>query len=391
MLPWLATAAAFAFLSSVGPPDRGLRPPDRLESFVDRLWGYGALIEVGEAQARIAEFEGWMQAELDRLPGAPTLDLPEETETRLHGRYGVLPEVYVDKSYGATFPRPIARPVRVSWSETWQRARVLQRRLDRLIAGAENWSRLPDARRLARAGELESEWVALSAAITDQAASVRYLGAWVPRLRRSRNDSDVSRAFALARDPSLPAAKRAALWEALREGLRPKRVMRRKFLPQVLKPGTYVIPVRTDVSDRRFLAETEGALEMHWNQSPWARSRGVSFRIRWIRVPANQGFREGRRTLDAHIASFKADAVAMTTGADAHFTRNHVLVLAPGRITPRTIAHEFGHLLGFEDCYFRTLGARGFLGTEILEWSNPVYPDDLMCDDSEGVARAPIW
>jgi hypothetical protein len=69
------------------------------------------------------------------------------------------------------------------------------------------------------------------------------------------------------------------------------------------------------------------------------------------------------------------------------------MVLGLGPLQPRTLAHEFGHLIGFEDCYFRTLSpvAGGWLGVEIQERDNPLYPDDLMCDNERGSAWAMDW
>ena len=47
--------------------------------------------------------------------------------------------------------------------------------------------------------------------------------------------------------------------------------------------------------------------------------------------------------------------------------------------------------MGFGDCYVRTLGSEGLFGLAVLEWDNPYYPDDLMCDNTVGVPRAEQW
>ncbi|MGZ3709309.1 MAG: hypothetical protein ACXWPM_11310, partial [Bdellovibrionota bacterium] len=148
------------------------------------------------------------------------------------------------------------------------------------------------------------------------------------------------------------------------------------------------------VHDARFLAEVDGALDTHWNNSPWARAQEVSFRIVWKKLPLDHQFLEGKHSLSEHLSWLAAHAgtgLAITTGGLTTFVRGPTLVLGPGKITPRTIAHEIGHLIGFPDCYVRTLSGQGFFGLAVLEWDNPVFPDDLMCDNTVGVARAEAW
>ena len=58
------------------------------------------------------------------------------------------------------------------------------------------------------------------------------------------------------------------------------------------------------------------------------------------------------------------------------------MALGPGEVSARTIAHEFGHLLGFRDGYirgYRDLGSKGF---EIIELTS-VF-DDIMSAPREG-------
>jgi hypothetical protein len=61
------------------------------------------------------------------------------------------------------------------------------------------------------------------------------------------------------------------------------------------------------------------------------------------------------------------------------------VALAPGDLSTRTLAHEFGHVLGFRDGYirgYRDLGERGF---EILELTS-VF-DDIMSAPRDGHVR----
>ena len=58
------------------------------------------------------------------------------------------------------------------------------------------------------------------------------------------------------------------------------------------------------------------------------------------------------------------------------------VALGPGELSERTLAHEFGHLLGFGDGYirgYRDLGEEGF---EILELTTGF--DDIMSAPREG-------
>jgi hypothetical protein len=76
----------------------------------------------------------------------------------------------------------------------------------------------------------------------------------------------------------------------------------------------------------------------------------------------------------------------LTTGAlTSHFYRD-AIVLGPEDITPSVLAHEFGHVLGFNDAYIRgykDLGKNGFQVMEIV-----ADPEDIMgAPDTGAVLR----
>jgi hypothetical protein len=71
--------------------------------------------------------------------------------------------------------------------------------------------------------------------------------------------------------------------------------------------------------------------------------------------------------------------------------QGRALVLGTGSIDGRTLAHELGHLIGFSDCYFRTLSGQGLGGLAIFEWENPFFPDELMCDNQHGTVNRAAW
>jgi hypothetical protein len=91
--------------------------------------------------------------------------------------------------------------------------------------------------------------------------------------------------------------------------------------------------------------------------------------------------------LQSHAARFPSDGAVLTTGAEAiHSFVGRYVALGPGDLSRRTLAHEFGHLLGFRDGYirgYRDLGKEGF---EILELTS-IF-DDIMTAPRQGNVQA---
>jgi tetratricopeptide (TPR) repeat protein len=91
--------------------------------------------------------------------------------------------------------------------------------------------------------------------------------------------------------------------------------------------------------------------------------------------------------LGAHVARFPADGAVLTTGAESlQLTAGRAIVLGPHDVAPRTLAHEFGHVLGFPDAYLRgykDLGADGFQVMELV----PNY-EDIMSSPGAGSVLA---
>ena len=76
---------------------------------------------------------------------------------------------------------------------------------------------------------------------------------------------------------------------------------------------------------------------------------------------------------------FPAGALVLTTGAEStHAFTGRYVALGPSPVTPRVLAHEFGHLLGFDDAYVRSYQGdpRDAHGVVVIEWSGLF--DDLM-------------
>ena len=326
---------------------------------------------------------------LQYLPDIGPLEPPEAA---LEGKYGVLPTIYVDDSRGAIFPIPFEKPRRFSWFQTIYPAFTVYRGLEALNE-ALLFKKKSDL--TARRQEFENE-LAFWRKITDQYFDVvqrfKYIETWVPQmlnftmeLKKTGQEPDSDRMLRVLLE------NKPAEVEAIREQLKPHRVMIRSFLPRSLSAGTIVLPITTDIHDRKFLTEVERAFDTHWSHSPFAKAQKVQFRIEWKEIPENTLFKAGKESLNQHLSRFSDQTAAMTTGAITTHVTHHILVFGTTNITPRTIAHEMGHLLGFGDCYIRTLSSQGLFGLAVLEWNNPVYPDDLMCDNILGVARAESW
>jgi len=152
------------------------------------------------------------------------------------------------------------------------------------------------------------------------------------------------------------------------------------------------VPVYTDIEDDAFLTNARTAIENLWQADDSGARYRVSIEFR--RIPASQLYRGGnipRRgdhlDMRAHVARFPSDGVVLTTGAETtHGFVGRYVALGPGDLSRRTLAHEFGHALGFRDGYirgYRDLGGRGF---EILELTSSF--DDIMSAPRQGRVQA---
>ena len=128
------------------------------------------------------------------------------------------------------------------------------------------------------------------------------------------------------------------------------------------------------------------AVETHWRAQVGQEKYRVRVAVTTITPDAAPAIGE-KIDLAAHARRFPEDGALLTTGAASlQLTGNRALVLGPHDVSPRTLAHEFGHLLGFPDAYlrgYRDLGADGF---EVLE----LVPDqtDIMSSIGSGSVLA---
>jgi hypothetical protein len=83
------------------------------------------------------------------------------------------------------------------------------------------------------------------------------------------------------------------------------------------------------------------------------------------------------------VDRFPSDGGVLTTGAEFTYgSVGHYVALGPGDLAPRTLAHEFGHIFGFNDGYIRGYNDLGEKGFEILELT--AFFDDIMSAPREG-------
>lgn len=374
-------------------PEKAQSDPSRLSLLANQLWVQIERRKIEKAQQQRLTLRKALLGVKKKLSYAGYFPEPGEAETQITSTYDRLPAVYVDQDFGAVFPRPISKPSRFSWYQNIVLANEILKQIDRLHAQIEQVS---DPKLSIKQFEIWlSEWNKINTQWVQLTQQVRYLEAWMPQLenqwQQQKAQSRKPASYVLIHSLFFGDER---LFNVLREILRPHRIMMREFLPDVLDEaagGVVILPIATDISDSKFLSEIEGALATHWNQSSWARVNEISFHILWNKVPKNIRFKTGKETLAQHIQHFPEGHAVITTGGLTTSVRGRALILGPGRIQPRTLAHELGHLIGFDDCYLRTLSGQGLYGLAVLEWDNPLYPDDLMCDNYFGEPRAEVW
>lgn len=151
------------------------------------------------------------------------------------------------------------------------------------------------------------------------------------------------------------------------------------------------IEVVTDITDQAFLQAFETAVEREYTGSAAAQAKEFRIELRIRQIAPVELYPEGVPAegspvdLDKHIARFPKGALILTTGArSTHAFNGRYIQLGTNRCRPRTLAHEFGHLLGFSDAYLRCYIGKPTdpLGCSIMEWGGLL--NDLMGEPETG-------
>jgi hypothetical protein len=149
------------------------------------------------------------------------------------------------------------------------------------------------------------------------------------------------------------------------------------------------VPVYTDIADSAFIARAQDAIENGWHVVDGADDFSVRLDIR--RISPSQLYANGvvpasgeHISIDAHVKRFPQDGVVLTTGANTTYVYGQSIIVGPHAIPRKTLVHEFGHMLGFRDGYFRSyedLGENGYNVVEII-----LDPNDIIATPENGKA-----
>jgi hypothetical protein len=150
------------------------------------------------------------------------------------------------------------------------------------------------------------------------------------------------------------------------------------------------VPVFTDIQDSAFIEGFRQAIENGWHVHDGKDDFGVKLEIR--RVSPSELYPDGHIPekgahidLDAHAARFPQGGVVLTTGGNAVRALARGIILSPFSIRPATLVHEFGHMLGFKDGYFRSYDDLGSEGYEVLEVVLP--QEEIVAAPNDGHVR----
>jgi hypothetical protein len=148
------------------------------------------------------------------------------------------------------------------------------------------------------------------------------------------------------------------------------------------------VPLYTDITDPVYLKEWRQAVEQAWQGRVNKTEVRVQLLFTSIQAPdLYRGKPQPRHgdhiEISGHVARFPEDGGVLTTGARATYgITGRSIALGPHGISKNTMAHEFGHILGFIDGYFRGYRDLGEHGYEVLEIV--VDPADIMSAPTTG-------
>src|SRR5512140_3001788 len=327
--------------------------------------------------------------------GAPDLLATLEPAAPKRSGYQNLPRIVADAP-----PKPPVRPQVVSYSWPWSETLIAREMaaLDRLDAYLAAVGREPSA---ASRPAYEALVAGYKTAVDHRRpidADIDYNWLWQADIARDRSLYDRSTKLieAVARAQSRPGPlSRDTVAEM--GSVDPPAFVR--IEPTAGRRRFVTVSMATDITDAAFLQAFTRAVETMWRGR--AGQDELRVRVDVDVIPPERlycGKEDAGKTASncappragekidvaAHVARFPKGRGVLTTGAGStHETAGRAIVIGPHDVTSRTLAHEFGHILGFPDRYvrgYRDLGADGFQVTELVS-----DPRDIMASPGTGL------
>jgi len=331
-----------------------------------------------EYREQLTEFFTVLRSMIDQQPSNAAAALPplqqQDAPPALSSRFGfgLLPRI-VDAPLAASPPVSVFN---YSWPITDGYIAGEKIKLQQADAKLRSISNVSDAEKNAVISSLILEYRKLLANQRTIDQYVQYNQFWQRAIAQDRPRFDqLTKVYELLKSDDANTA------QAIRE------VLGKPEVPSFIKmdrsePDRVIVrvPVYTDIVDEEFLAKAKTAIEQLWQVQDGDLKYLLEIEFRKVPSVVEQGAHIDVRT---HATRFPEDGAVLTTGAQTtHSLVGRYVALAPGDLSTRTLAHEFGHILGFRDGYvrgYRDLGERGF---EILELTS-IF-DDIMSAPREG-------
>jgi hypothetical protein len=150
------------------------------------------------------------------------------------------------------------------------------------------------------------------------------------------------------------------------------------------------VPLFTDIEDRQFVAEVKRIVESTWQLVDATSTYRVELDVSYLSAEvlyAGAGPARGDKLdMARHLERFPAGGAILTTGALTTHVRDRAILLGPTPLSPRVLAHEFGHILGFRDRYIRGYRNLGKSGFQVIE--TVVDPRDIMGATMHGLVSS---
>ena len=153
------------------------------------------------------------------------------------------------------------------------------------------------------------------------------------------------------------------------------------------------VTLHTDIEDREYVQQVESSILSVYNEAPAAKRTGFKLSLKWIYLDPDELYPDGRPSAEepldeaSHLKRFPEGALVLTTGAKStHAFAGRSVHLGSASTSQQTLAHEFAHLLGFDDAYIRGYepldGEAAPCGVVLVEWWG--LQTDLMGDSDNG-------